>query len=118
MEMIESTDSQLARELPRRRGNRPVHVSTIHRWRSRGLRGIQLEAVRLGGAWCTTWKAFRRFCQQLTEAETKTARLSEINTNSKSSNQRGENSERVRKGNTSAQPSHHHAETLLDQDGW
>ena len=61
------TFSELARSLPRRRDNRPVNVSTIHRWRSRGLDGgIRLEAVRVGGAWCTSWEAFHRFCDRLT----------------------------------------------------
>jgi hypothetical protein len=59
----------LASSLPRRRRNRPVHVSTIHRWRDPGLRGIRLEAVRIGGAWHTSWEAFSRFCERLTAAE-------------------------------------------------
>jgi hypothetical protein len=62
--------SELARSLPRRRENRPVHVSTIHRWRSSGLRGVRLEAIRVGGAWHTTREAFARFCERLTAAET------------------------------------------------
>jgi hypothetical protein len=59
----------LARSLHPRRRNRPVHVSTIHRWRDPGLRGIRLEAVRIGGAWHTSWEAFSRFCDRLTAAE-------------------------------------------------
>lgn len=60
------TFSELARSLPRRRGDRPVHLATIHRWRSRGLKSIRLEAVRVGGAWHTSWEAFRRFTDRLT----------------------------------------------------
>src|SRR5690606_18271260 len=60
------TFAEVARALPRRRRGRPVHVSTIHRWRSPGLRGVHLEAMRVGGAWCTTWEAFARFSSQLT----------------------------------------------------
>jgi hypothetical protein len=62
--------SQLAQSLPRRRSNRPVHVSTIHRWRKPGLRGVRLEAIRVGGSWHTTREAFARFCERLTAAET------------------------------------------------
>lgn len=66
------TFSELARLLPRRRGDRPVHVATIHRWRSRGLKSICLEGVRVGGAWHTSWEAFRRFTDRLTaQAESK-----------------------------------------------
>lgn len=50
--------AELARALPRRRRNRPVHVSTIHRWRQRGVDGVRLEAIRIGGAWHTSWEAF------------------------------------------------------------
>ncbi len=57
---------ELARALPRRRRDRPLHISTVHRWRSRGLNGIRLEAVRVGGQWNTSWDAFRRFCDRLT----------------------------------------------------
>jgi hypothetical protein len=62
--------SALAKSLPRRRRDRPVHVSTIHRWRRPGLRGVRLEAIRVGGAWHTTREAFARFCERLTAAET------------------------------------------------
>lgn len=57
---------ELARALPRRRRDRPLHISTVHRWRSRGLNGVRLEAVRVGGQWNTSWEAFRRFCDRLT----------------------------------------------------
>ncbi len=59
---------KLARLLPRRRQDRPVAPSTIHRWRKNGLRGVQLEAVKVGGAWFTTHEAFHRFVTQLTIA--------------------------------------------------
>lgn len=60
--------AELARRLPRRRRGRPVHRSTIHRWRDPGLRQIQLEAVLIGGVWCTSREAFARFCSRLTKA--------------------------------------------------
>lgn len=69
------TFGELARSLPRRRGDRPVHVATIHRWRSRGLKGIRLEAVRIGGAWHCSREAFRRFADRLT-AQAESAEVS------------------------------------------
>lgn len=33
------------------------------------LRGVRLEAVRIGGAWHTTREAFGRFCERLTAME-------------------------------------------------
>lgn len=60
------TFGELARSLPKRRSDRPVHVSTIHRWHTRGVKDIRLEGVRIGGAWHTSWEAFRRFVDRLT----------------------------------------------------
>ena len=62
------TFSELARRRPRRRKNRPVHVSTIHRWRKHGLNGVCLEATRAGGGWITSMQAFERFCRRLSES--------------------------------------------------
>jgi hypothetical protein len=63
------TLSQLAGRLPRRRLGKPVHPSTVHRWRKPGLRGVQLECVRVGGIWCTSTEAFQRWIDRLTAAE-------------------------------------------------
>ena len=60
------TFTELARRLPRRRGGRPTHVSTIHRWRQRGLSGVRLAAARCGAIWVTTWQAYQRFVDALT----------------------------------------------------
>jgi hypothetical protein len=58
-----------ARRLPRRRNGRPTHVSTLHRWRSKGVRGVRLEAVRVGGIWHTSTEAVERFVTQLSSAD-------------------------------------------------
>lgn len=91
------TFSELARSLPRRRGDRPVHVATIHRWRSRGLKGIRLEAIRIGGAWHSSREAFSRFADRLTaQVEAAEATLPA----------------------TTSRRSHTEADTALTQDGW
>jgi Protein of unknown function (DUF1580) len=51
--------------LPRRRGGRKVHVATVHRWASRGLRGVRLEFVQCGGTRVTTLEALMRFFDRL-----------------------------------------------------
>ena len=61
------TFRELANQLPVGRHGRPLHISTVHRMRSPGRRGIQLEALRIGGVWCTTWSAFTEFCQRVSE---------------------------------------------------
>ena len=62
---------EAAKQLPRRRAGRATHASTIHRWRIRGLRGVRLEAVRIGGIWHTSIAALHRFFKRrsLVESE-------------------------------------------------
>jgi hypothetical protein len=44
------------------------HVSTLHRWRQRGIRGVRLDAVLVGGVWYTSREAIRRFIECATAA--------------------------------------------------
>jgi hypothetical protein len=53
--------------VPRRRRGKRVHVGTLHRWRSRGLKGIRLPALRVGGVWMTSAAALNWFFQRLSE---------------------------------------------------
>ena len=55
-------------KLPWLRGvvaGRKLSFSTLHRWITRGLAGVKLEAVRVGGVLCTSEQALRRFFQAL-----------------------------------------------------
>jgi hypothetical protein len=63
------TLAQLARRLPFRRSDRPVHPATVHRWRRPGLRGVRLECVRIGGIWHTSLEAYARWVERLTASE-------------------------------------------------
>lgn len=49
-------------------GRRP-HVSTLWRWCRKGVRGVQLDYVRLGHRVCTSAEALARFAQRLAEAD-------------------------------------------------
>ena len=62
------TFTQLARRLPHRRNGRPTHVSTIHRWRLNGLKGVRLAAAKHGAIWVTSIEAYQRFVAALTLA--------------------------------------------------
>ena len=46
----------------------PVHVSTMHRWRLRGVRGVRLETVLRGGIRHTSDQAMARFFVATTAA--------------------------------------------------
>jgi hypothetical protein len=54
--------------LPVRRCGRPIHTATWHRWATRGLHGIVLETIRVGGTRCTTRGAIESFFRSLTYA--------------------------------------------------
>ena len=41
-----------------------VHVATIHRYRSRGLGGVYLETLRIGGKIVTSRQALTRFIER------------------------------------------------------
>jgi hypothetical protein len=45
---------QATRLLPHRRAGKPTHVTTLYRWAVRGLRGVKLETVQVGGTLCTS----------------------------------------------------------------
>ena len=50
-----------AKMLGTKADSRPIHLSTLIRWRTRGLRGVRLEAIRIGGRWFTSREAVVRF---------------------------------------------------------
>src|SRR5262245_9743292 len=59
------TLAQAARHLPCLRGDRKIHVSTLYRWISCGVRGVRLESVRLGRTVMTSREALQRFADRL-----------------------------------------------------
>jgi hypothetical protein len=47
----------------------PVCYETVRRWASDGIRGIKLEAVRIGGRRKTTLEACQRFIERVTATD-------------------------------------------------
>ena len=63
--------SQAARRFPPYRQNKPVSLSTVYRWITRGVRLrdgtiLRLEGARLGGRWLTSGPAIERFISRQT----------------------------------------------------
>lgn len=56
------TMAQACRLLPRR-----PSPSTIWRWRVRGVGGVRLKCVRVGGMWATTARALAEFLRAQTD---------------------------------------------------
>jgi hypothetical protein len=59
------TLAQAAALLPHLRRGKPPHVASLYRWATRGLRGVRLETLRVGGTVCTSKEALQRFFQAL-----------------------------------------------------
>jgi hypothetical protein len=57
--------AQAASELPRRRGGRKTHISTLYRWATAGCRGVVLETIQIGATRCTSLEALQRFFERL-----------------------------------------------------
>lgn len=54
--------------IPRRRGKTGrLHPSTVWRWALKGVRGVRLEVVRVGGTLCTSTQALQRFFDRLAD---------------------------------------------------
>jgi hypothetical protein len=69
--MIDSASESLisladaAKELPRRRRGRKVHVSCLYRWSTVGCRGVVLETLQWRATRCTSRQALQRFFERL-----------------------------------------------------
>src|SRR4051812_7397319 len=61
--------TEAASRLPRRRGSKKPHVATLYRWAQRGLRGVRLETIQVGGTLCTSSEALQRFFNRLSNAK-------------------------------------------------
>jgi hypothetical protein len=59
---------EAARLVPPGPRGRPPHLSTLLRWINPGVRGVRLEAGRLGGRWVTSRETLQRFVDRLTAA--------------------------------------------------
>jgi hypothetical protein len=60
--------AEAPKHLPPGRSGKRIHVSTVFRWAQRGIRGVTLETVRVGGAMFTSTEAIQRFCRRVTDA--------------------------------------------------
>ncbi len=75
------TFAELARRLATSTGRRRVAVSTIHRWRSPGIRGRKLASVRIGGRWFTTESWFSAFCDSTSPSSEQDHSVADVNRN-------------------------------------
>lgn len=58
------------RQLPVRPHGKRLHISGVYRWVLRGVRGVVLESVKVGGSTYTSREALQRFSERLTGSPT------------------------------------------------
>jgi len=69
--MIDLTQEELVpirnvpKHLPPRPTGKRVHISAVYRWLLRGIRGIRLESLKIGGTTYTSKEALQRFADRL-----------------------------------------------------
>jgi hypothetical protein len=74
--------AQAAQRIPSSRLGKPTHVSTLVRWILHGVRGVKLEAARIGGRWVTSQEALERFSAALTAQHLPESASAEASTHS------------------------------------
>ena len=57
------------RLLPPRPNGKRLHISSVYRWTLRGVKGVRLETVKIGGTAYTSREAIQRFSERLTGAD-------------------------------------------------
>lgn len=53
------------RHLPFRPNGKRLNISAVYRWTMRGVRGVVLETVKVGGSTYTSREAIQRFSERL-----------------------------------------------------
>jgi len=51
--------------LPARPNGKRLHISAVYRWTLRGIKGVVLESIRIGGTTYTSQEAIQRFSDRL-----------------------------------------------------
>ena len=52
------------KHLPSRPNGKRIHISACYRWIGRGVRGVRLESIKIGGTTYTSKEALQRFADQ------------------------------------------------------
>ena len=63
--------TEAAKFLPRGRSGKRVHVATLYRWSQRGIKGVKLETIRIGGTTYTSTEALQRFAERCSGSDTR-----------------------------------------------
>jgi len=64
---------EVPNHLPTRPNGKKIHISAVYRWISRGVRGICLEVIRIGGRTYTSTEALQQFADRQTKSGQQTS---------------------------------------------
>jgi len=56
---------EVPRHLPPRPNGKRVHMSACYRWIKRGVQGVRLDSIKIGGSTYTSTEALQRFADHL-----------------------------------------------------
>jgi hypothetical protein len=56
--------------LPQRTNGKRLHISAVYRWAQRGVHGLKLEVIRIGGTTYTSVEALQRFSLPVARPDT------------------------------------------------
>ena len=56
---------EVPKRLPKKPGDKRVHISAVYRWMKKGVRGVKLDSVSIGGTRYTSIEALQRFVDRL-----------------------------------------------------
>lgn len=56
---------EVPKHLPPRPTGRRIHISAVYRWIQRGVRGVRLDSIQVGGTTYTSVEALQRFADGL-----------------------------------------------------
>ena len=65
---------EAAKLVPGREGQGGLHVSAIYRWVKRGVKGVHLETILIGGRMHTSREALQRFFESCSSEPTDSSR--------------------------------------------
>jgi len=60
-DLIRLNEARQLKCLPAGRNGKRISLCTIYRWASRGVGGVRLETLKVGGSHCTSLEALQRF---------------------------------------------------------
>lgn len=64
--LVRLADVRKLPNLPLGRCGKRLHISTLYRWVLRGVRGVKLEVIMVGGSTCTSEEAVQEFFDEVT----------------------------------------------------